>query len=219
MPLEYDAGQWLLDGEAVTAEQLTELRDAMIDQFADELGQIAIEELGLSSGKSDVRAAVEFPLGRIERFGARFLSRVADAITTAYTVARGGVAAVTDRGWTTIVEKITQQETYAQGFLDALRTGEVSEAQAVARARLYAGSAAEAFSIGMSDQVGLQLPGHPADGKTTCKGSCRCVWLIEELADRWEATWDARDDSGTCKECQERARDWAPYVQRKTAEA
>lgn len=218
MPLEYRAGQWALDGEPVTAEQITELRDEMVAQVADELGQIAIEELGLPNGESDVRAAVEFPLGRIERFSTRFLGRVTDMITTAYTVARGGVGRVTDGGWRTVVDLVARQETFSQGFVAALREGTVSEAQAVARARLYAGSAIEAFEIAKADQVGFEAPVFPTQD---CEGqvACRCWWEIQEFPDRFEGTWHAEGDRNTCGPCKQHAREFNPLVQRKTAEA
>lgn len=215
MPLLYRDGVWLLDGEPVNQDGIAEYRDALADQWAAALGQIAIAELGINAP----RAAIEFPLGRIERFGVRFLGRIADMIASAYAAARGGIMAVTDDGWRTVVDAVARQEQYAVGFIDALKAGTVSEAQAVARARSYAGAAIDAFERGKADQVGLSLPGYPSDGDTACLGSCRCVWTIEEFPDRWEATWRTRGDSGVCKGCKERAKQWAPYVQKRTPAA
>lgn len=215
MPLTYRAGQWELDGAPLTDEALTAERDALADAWAEQLGQLAIVELGLGGP----RAAIEFPLGRIERFGTRFLARIADMIASSYAAARGGVGRVTDAGWRAVVDQVARQEQYAQGFLADLRAGTVSEAQAVARARSYSGAAIEAWERGRGDQMGLQLPGFPSDGNTPCLGACRCVWTIEEFPDRWEATWQTRGDSGVCKGCQQRAKDWAPYVQKRTPEA
>lgn len=216
MPLEYRSDQWVLDGETVTAEQLTELRDAMIDQFADELGQIAIDELGITPGEASFGDGISEE--RASAFGLALMLRVSDAITTAYTVARGGVPLVTDGGWRTVVDLVARQDTYAQGFVTALREGTVSEAQAVARSRLYAGSAVEAFERGKADQIGFAAPVYPTQD---CEGitNCRCWWDLQEFPDRFEGTWHAEGDRNTCGPCKRHARDYAPLVQRKTAEA
>lgn len=211
MPLLYRDGVWLLDGEPVNQDGIAEYRDALADQWAAALGQIAIAELGINAP----RAAIEFPLGRIERFGVRFLGRIADMIASAYVVARGGVVAVPTEGWARVVTKISTQEAYARGFMDALRSGGVSQAQAVARARSYSGTVVDAFSVGMADQVGVSLPSHPGDGSQKCRGRCRCSWTIAEFDDRWEATWRLNASAEHCSSCLDNAARWSPLVRHK----
>jgi hypothetical protein len=213
MPLTYRDGQWEQDGESLTPEQLTELRDDLVDQYAAELGQLAINELGLEHGEDPANGVTEEAAAA---FVLLFMRRVTEAITSAYTIARGGVGGVTQAHWHLVVDIVVRQQTYADGFGAALQAGTVSQAQAVARARMYAGAAVEAFELGKAHRVGFAAPAYPTQG---CKGgsNCRCYWSIVEFPDRFEATWKAVGDSATCEVCRQRAKDWAPFVQAKPA--
>jgi hypothetical protein len=209
MPLARDGDGWSWDGESLSETEVVERRDAQTEIWADELGLIAAEELGL-----ELRQAIEFPVGRITAFATRFLMRAGEIVTAAYAFAAGGADRVTSGGWTTVADLVTRQTEYGRGFVEALRTGEISGAQAVARARLYAGAAVEAFERGRADQIGWEPPGMPGEG-TACGSNCRCFWRVEELADRFEGTWVAHDDAGTCATCSSRASEWSPWVQEK----
>lgn len=208
MPLTYAAGQYAIDGEPVSETELVAFRDQQIDLWAAELGQIATDELGAS----EPAQAIEFPLGRIERFAARFLARVSEIVTSAYVFAAGGVEAVTEAGWRTVAGMVARQEQFGRGFMEALRSGDLSKAQAVARARQYAGSAVGSFEAGKAALRDFDAPAYPTED---CEGggNCRCFWSIEEFPGRIEGTWVAVGDRNTCAICRDRARDWAPYVQ------
>lgn len=210
MPLLYRDGQFWIDGEAVTQDEIVARRDAMIDQLADDLALLTADALGLARP----RTAVEFPLPRIEAFATSFLGRIRDALVSAYTWARGGPQAVTPAEWGTVAELVSTQDTYAAGFVAALQDGTVSEAQAIARARQYAGAATKAFSLGVADQVGFRAPAQPGDG---CEGgsACRCWWEIVEHPDRIEGIWHAVGDETSCGTCLDRAARWNPFVQRR----
>lgn len=213
MALLYRDGQYrdTETGEALTELDLAVLRDTQADLWAEELGMLAARELGIG----EALAAVEFPAGRIDRFATRFLARVGEMVTSAYVWAAGGIERVTDAGWRTVADLVARQERFGQGFVADLREGSLSGAQASARAELYGGAAVEAFERGRGDQLGLELPAYPGDGGTPCLGRCRCVWTIEELPDRWEATWLAHDDASTCTGCKDREERWSPWVQRR----
>lgn len=185
-------------------------RDKQVDAWAKELAAIAAEELGDAAGPQQ---AIEFPAARITSFGNRFLSRLGEMITSAYVTAAGGIDKVTDAGWQAVAKAIDAQAAFANGFLGALRRGEVSPEQAQARAALYVGSTVAAYEQGLADAAGVDLPAMPGDGSTPCLGNCRCAWRI---ADDGSAYWHAVDDKGTCVVCRQRAEDWNPYVQELT---
>lgn len=207
MALVRDGNGWTWDGDAVSDAGAAKRRDQQVDDWADELGLLAAEVLAI-----DTRQAVEFPADQISTFATRFLRRVGELITSAYTFAAGGTEKVTSAGWDTVAELVSRQTEYGRGFVSALRAGELSAAQAVARARLYSGATVEAFERGRADQVGWEPPPMPGEG-TECQSNCRCFWEVAEFADRFEGTWVAHDDAGTCATCVSRVSEYAPYVQ------
>lgn len=228
MPLTYAAGQYRVDGEPITEAELTALRDQQIDLWADELGRLTIEELGITITRTiedtagQVTAfrplstvAIEFPLGRVERFAARFLTRVGEIVTSAYVFAAGGVEAVTEQGWRTVAELVGRQEAFGRGFVDALRAGDLSEAQAVARSRLYAGSAVESFERGVAARHGWEEDPDqscmPGSGCTQCGGQCRCALSYDESPEGTELLvyWRTYDQEA-CPDCKRFASDWSP---------
>jgi hypothetical protein len=210
VPRAYRDGVYLIDGEPADAAEVTAHRDAQVERWGDELRRLAIDELG--DGEAVV--AIEFPISRIEAFATRFLTRVGEIVTSAYTWAAGGVEIVTDEGWRTIARLVERQEAFGRGFVEALRGGRLSPQQAAARARLYAGATVEAFERGKAAQVGFEPPAWPAEG---CEGTvnCRCYWEIVEFPDRFEGTWVAVGDKNTCGWCSDNAKDYAPWKQPK----
>lgn len=211
MALLYANGQYRAGGDALTHDALVALRNAWVAAWQDELAGIAREELG--AGQGEAAALVEFPPGRVNAFAARFLRRVGEMVIEAYVWAAGGVDRVTDAGWRSVADLVARQEAFGQGFVGALTAGELSSAEAAARARLYGGAGVEAFEQGRAAQVGFEPPAVPGAGDTECGTNCRCEWRIEEFPDRVEATWIAVDDEATCETCERRATAWAPLVQ------
>lgn len=225
MPLLYRDGQFSIDGEPITAEDLTALRDRVVETWGDELGDLARAELGIADQPRAATArqagflrrepavqAIEFPLHRIESFGAAFLRKIASVISSAYVFARGGTERVTDAGWATVAELVSKQNDYAEGFVSALKGGQVSEAQAVARARSYGGAAIEAFERGVAAQVGFSSPDpgcYPGSGCTRCKGQCRCWLNYDEQDGGLLVSWRSEGE-GACVDCRALARQWNP---------
>lgn len=206
MPLAYAAGAYLADGEEVSAVGLLDRRDDQIDAWADELQAIARDALG----DGERVEAIEFPASRIESFASRFLARVGEIVIGAYVWAAGGAERVTEAGWQAVAGVVERQMGFGRGFVAALRSGELSAAQAAARAGLYAGAAVESFERGKAGLIGVDLPLFPG---MDCEGgaNCRCWWEIVETANGIEATWHAAGDKGTCGPCASHAREWNPY--------
>jgi len=202
-------------GRTITIEDAKTGREAL--RQAVELALLTVEALGIAERArtaAELRTAIEFPLHRIEGFGARFLAKVQDIIVSAYVWARGGIDQVTDGGWRTVAELVVDQGGFAEKFLEALKGGTVSEAQAVARSRQYAGAAIGAFERGKLAQVGFDAPVYPTED---CEGltNCRCWWEIVEFPDRYEGTWHAVGDKSTCGPCKSHARQYSPLKQMK----
>lgn len=203
MALSYAGGTYRDGDEALTEAELIARRDQQIDAWGDELAAISVEELGAG----ETVAAIEFPATRIEAFAARFLRRVGEIVTSAYVWAAGGVDRVSEAGWRTVAGLVDRQELYVGGFVNALKRGELSAAEAVARSRQYAGAAVTAFEHGRAALVGVDdLPAMPGEG---CLGgvNCRCYWSYEDDG----AHWIAVGDRNTCQVCAGRAANWAPY--------
>lgn len=213
MPLLYRDGVWRLDGVPVNQDGIAEYRDALADREADALGALALTGLARDPDEDG-----PWEEAVVAAFLLAFMRRVSDGVTAAYVVARGGVVAVPPAEWRVVVDLVARQQGYADGFAAALRGGTISHAQAVARARLYAGATVDAFERAKAKQSGFDAPAYPGEG---CRGGsqCRCYWSIVEFPDRYEAIWRAVGDTNTCDVCRQRARDWAPYVQQKAPAA
>lgn len=121
-----------------------------------------------------------------------------------YLLAAGGRPQMTAADWGSVGGMIAEQYRFLPGFLDALLKGELTEAQIMARARMYTNSAREAFerahaknakSLGMTEELWvLGLSEHcptclefagmgwqpigtfpePGDGSTECLTACQC---------------------------------------------
>jgi hypothetical protein len=207
MPLVIADGVQTADGEVVTDADLAVLRDTQVDVWARELAQIAIDELH----EDAVVVGIDFPVSDVISFGNRFHQRVGEILDAAFTWARGGAAEVTPKDEQTITALITEQQTYAGGFISAIARGVLSKAEAVARAAMYAGAAIEAFERGRAAQWHLEFPAYPTEG---CAGytNCRCWWGIEEFPDRVELTWNAVGDERTCDWCDANSQEYDPYI-------
>ena len=114
-----------------------------------------------------------------------------------------GTNTLTARGDRELGALMQSQFDYLAGF--AADVDQLSDAQARARAALYAGPLRATYSHG---QLALwDLPYHPGEG-TPCRGNCHCRWRIvvedlEELNAR--AYWEL-GATEHCDECKARAR-------------
>lgn len=103
---------------------------------------------------------------------------------------------------------IREQLNYLARFAEQLDG--LSDAQATARAALYAGSLKGTYNHG---RYGIwRLPAQPGDGRSECLSNCRCIWELDVLDEEnldCDAYWIAAA-SESCPTCQERAATWAP---------
>lgn len=130
-----------------------------------------------------------------------------------YVLGRGGRHAMTPADWGRVGRMVREQYKYASAFAAEIAAGKLSEAQIAARARLYMASSTAAFERGRAASFrGLKLPAYPADGSQECLANCKCHWEIEELDDRFEATW-VLGVADHCATCVRNAGEWSPFVQ------
>jgi hypothetical protein len=107
---------------------------------------------------------------------------------------------------------ITKHSPFAEQFVRDIGGGAVSEAQAAARAQLYAGASVESYEITNGAVRGAELPYYPADGGTECHSRCRCWWAFEESDGATNAYWQTAEDAGVCDGCLRRESESDPFV-------
>ena len=119
-----------------------------------------------------------------------------------------GTNTLTARGDRELGALMQSQFDYLAGF--AADVDQLSDAQARARAALYAGPLRATYSRG---QLALwDLPYHPGEG-TPCRGNCHCRWriIVEDLEElNAHATW-VLGTAEHCEGCRSRAAR-SPYV-------
>lgn len=132
----------------------------------------------------------------------------------AYTLGRGGLDRMTAHDWTRLQQVLDQHYQYLDKFSRDISG--MSQAQAEARAALYAQSAYQAYSVGQEQQAGkgaLVLPAHPGDISTECGSNCRCHWRIANRSDGgWDCFWEIDKDAESCPDCWKRAEEWWPLT-------
>jgi len=130
-----------------------------------------------------------------------------------YVLGRGGRNAMTPADWGRVGRLVKEQYKYAGAFAQDIADAKLSAAQIAARAQLYMASSTGAYERGRAASFkGLRLPAYPADGSQQCKANCKCSWSIEDLADRYEATW-VLGAADHCTTCVSNAGQWSPFVQ------
>ena len=112
-------------------------------------------------------------LGR-QRFLSEFRQALTDYHGAAYMAGQRN-RTLTAGGVRTVQATVNEQMRFAEGFAEALDGG-LTDAQATARATLYAGALKATFSRGANYL--WPLPFHPADGATECKMHCKCRWVL-----------------------------------------
>lgn len=189
-------------GKFVSMTTVRRMRDAIATSQADTLAGLATRMLaGELTGPAFVMA---------------MRHEVKRMTLLQYMLGRGGRQAMTaaDRGRVGALCKA--QYTYINGFADAMMNGELSEAQATARARMYGGATTGAFERGHAAAFGIRLPKYP--GETQCAANCRCRWRIEEQTDRVECTWLLDPGADHCSDCLTAAADYAPHTIERTSQ-
>ncbi len=102
---------------------------------------------------------------------------IKDEYIRQYLLGRGGREQMTAQDWGSIGGMIGDQYRFLDGFFANVATGELTEAQIAARARMYINSAREGFERGQARAYGLSLPQYPGDGRTVCL----CITTPESL--------------------------------------
>lgn len=134
-----------------------------------------------------------------------------------YALGKGGTHNLFAGDMAALATLLAGQYAYLQAFAQQVAAGELSAEQAAARAALYMSSTTQAFEQGRAAGYGgLVLPAYPGDGSTVCGVRCKCHWLIEEYADRWECYWRL-GVADHCVDCIENSLRWNPLVVTKTA--
>ncbi len=101
--------------------------------------------------------------------------------------------------------------TYLSQFKDELQAGNVSDKQAIARSRMYAGGAREQYERAIQDAIGLPtLPAQPGI-RTDCRRNCKCSWDIRRLDGNgnFDCYW-MRSPVDSCDTCRTRERAFNP---------
>lgn len=121
------------------------------------------------------------------------------------------------------IDNLTQQDlerarlasrrelTYLAQFRDELDAGNVTEARAIQRSRMYGGGAREQFESAIQDAIGLpQLPAQPGV-RTDCRKNCKCSWRIVRLegTGNYDCFWE-RSPVDSCDTCRNRERAFNP---------
>lgn len=122
-----------------------------------------------------------------------------------------------ERRW--LRHEFNRHDRFTRGFRDAIKRGELSEAQIEARAQMYAERLRGLYEAGRTAAHEIKLPQVPGDGKTICKVNCRCWLEFEDLHDDqgylvavnvyWRLT-----DAEACPDCIALAHEWNPRTER-----
>lgn len=124
-----------------------------------------------------------------------------------YLLGMGGKNNLTSRDRDIIGAQLEEQYGYIRNMARQMERGEVSQAVAEARARMYPRSGATSYSLGQERAWGITLPGYPGRG-VQCMSNCRCSWHIRTRRKKIIATYRvAPGDS--CTDCLDRGTMWA----------
>ena len=150
----------------------------------------------------------------VDQFTDAFQEEIKSLHISSYMAGRGGQwSQVGPVEWGRMGPVLRQQFEFARRFGLDIEAGEMSDAQILARADLYAASARQSFERGMLAELGIDagiLPAHPGDGTTSCRANCKCRWSIRILSKArgdFDASWRL-GSAEHCRTCRTRARLW-----------
>lgn len=112
-------------------------------------------------------------------------------------------------------QEYNRHNTFVRNFQADLATGDLSEAQILNRANMYADRLRGLYEAGTAAAHDLVLPFTPGSCKTQCLTNCRCVLGYEQQDDRTVAVWHCRRDQESCPDCL--ALDGLPHTQWRAA--
>jgi len=192
-----------IGGRLLGRRQLVSVRDTTADAGAAEMralaGRAARGEISADAFRAGMREAIRNVHG------------------SQYILGRGGLDAMAASDVRTLGGLLRTQYGYLDGFVRDLGAGRLSDAQAEARAAMYAGHGVGSFERGVAAAWGLHglLPEYPGE---RCLGlsACRCSWSFRETEQEIECTWRT-GGSDPCVVCQGNADRYRPYAVPKTA--
>ena len=136
-----------------------------------------------------------------------------DVYISQYLLGIGGIDGMTPADWGSLGGMLRQQYRHLAGFSEDLRSGNLTLAQAQARANLYIESSTQAYERAKIRAAGFpDLPQVPGDGNTQCLANCRCHWKLEETETEFMATWVLDSAAEHCDDCPNNAARWNPLV-------
>lgn len=151
-----------------------------------------------------------------------FARLIADGVTAAFLLGRGGTAQLDADATAALGELIATQHDYAADFAKAIAAELDKEEPQLgfvsSRSSQYAGASVNAFDQGRALDFQVSLPYYPADGLTSCMMSCRCEWQIVDTDTELTATWITVGDHKVCDDCEARGKEYgpdSPFVQTK----
>lgn len=199
---------------------------ASVNRYRDtETGRFVARETVLSytdqiistSGSATDTLAEMLDEGRItvDEYADRLRTELKDTYIDEYVLGRGGRQNMTQSDWGIVGNMLRAEYRQMEGFIDALRAGELTIGQTRARARLYLMKSRQAFERGNSEAHGIpKLPAYPGDGTTECMNGCHCRWHIVKRKGKgnFDCYWEIDPTVENCETCLARADEdgWAP---------
>lgn len=120
-------------------------------------------------------------------------------------IAASGVenrADVNPDDWLRLGNLLKQQYSYLADFANEIQDGDLSTAQILARAQMYAGPSQTAYWR----QNTPDFPTYP--GEQQCLGNCGCSWV-----DNGDGSWSwQRGKEDSCEDCIRNERDYERYI-------
>jgi hypothetical protein len=206
----YSNHRYVNGKRVLTEREMLDLRNAIADGMTEESAGLA------SKLVSGVMTLVEWAKS--------FARLIANGVSAAFMLGRGGKAAMDETAMTTLSSLISDQHDYAKAFVTDLATaldaGTATEAGVAARSSLYSGAAVNSFHVGQSQDWMIDLPYYPGDGLTVCGGNCRCEWSITDTDTEVTAIYHTVGDEKTCDDCIARGNEFgpdSPFIQSKAA--
>lgn len=155
---------------------------------------------------------------------------IKDEYLALFLLGLGGLALLRAEDILLLTELLREQFAFLDNFAGEIGEGLVSDAQAMARARMYTSSAWQSYQRGRARAAGApRLPAYQGDGTTLCLGRCRCTWDLQPVREngeivRWNCYWildplaehcsapGVFDAEGRPLGCLERAVLWNPLI-------
>jgi hypothetical protein len=127
----------------------------------------------------------------IRQWQRRMQDRINSANFASRIASKSGLQDMTQADLQAVERANATQARYLAKFRRELEAGQLTDAQARARARMYKGTVTPVYEEGLTDAVGLPtLPAYPAV-RTECKSNCKCQWDIQPRPGNgnWDCYW------------------------------